>query len=154
MKQLILELKTLQRNSRGDANIINAIEQDQTLFPFGMANKLLAYLLSIGEITYERYLEIINNYYSRNRYINLFEMSPRTFGQTWGEKHIRSLFPQFIEATKENLATVYPNFDGEFDLWLDGIRIEVKACRANDTKSDGSLATRAYLHSEAQTAST
>ena len=61
----------------------------------------------------------------------------------------RKLFPQFIKATKENLADVYPDFDGEFDLWLDGIRIEVKACRANSTKSSGSLASRAYLHTEA-----
>ena len=43
----------------------------------------------------------------------------------------------------------YPGFDGEFDLLLDGIRVEVKACRANSTKFGGNLASRAYLHQEA-----
>lgn len=47
------------------------------------------------------------------------------------------------------MASVYPEFDGEFDLWIPEIRVEVKACRANDTKTGGSLASRAYLHSEA-----
>ena len=45
-----------------------------------------------------------------------------------------------------------PAFDGEFDLWIDGIRIEVKACRANSKKGSGSLASRAYLHTEAHNA--
>lgn len=67
-----------------------------------------------------------------------------------GEQHILKLFPKFIKATKKNLTSVYPNFDGEFDLWLDGIRIEVKACRANSTDKKKSLSSRAYLHSEAK----
>lgn len=66
-----------------------------------------------------------------------------------GEKHILGLFPEFVKATKENISSIYPDFDGEFDLWIDGIRVEVKACRANSTKTGGSLASRAYLHSEA-----
>ena len=49
------------------------------------------------------------------------------------------------------MTSIYPDFDGEFDLWLDGIRVEVKACRANSTKTSGSLASRAYLHTEATT---
>ena len=65
------------------------------------------------------------------------------------KKHILNLFPEFMKATKENISSVYPNFDGEFDLWIDGIRVEVKACRANSTRTGGSLASRAYLHSEA-----
>lgn len=59
------------------------------------------------------------------------------------------MFPAFVKATKENMVSVYPDFDGEFDLWIPEIRVEVKACRANDTKTGGSLASRAYLHSEA-----
>lgn len=60
------------------------------------------------------------------------------------------LFPQLKKATKENLAHIYPDFDGEFDLWIEGIRVEVKACRANSTKTKGSLASRAYSHEEAK----
>ena len=85
-------------------------------------------------------------YCQRNQYLALFDMAPRPFGETWGEKHILSLFPQFQKATKERI----PNFNGEYDLFLNKVRIEVKACRANSTKTTGSLASRAYLHSEAQ----
>ena len=63
----------------------------------------------------------------------LFDMAPRTFGEIWGENHVLQLFPEFVKATKEKLMFQYPGFDGEFDLLLDGIRVEVKACLANST---------------------
>lgn len=31
-----------------------------------------------------------------------------TFGKTWGEKHILTLFPEFIKAAKENVSSLYP----------------------------------------------
>ena len=80
-------------------------------------------------------------------------MAPRTFGQTWGERHIKKFFPDFIKATKKNLSKLYPSFDGEFDLWINGIRVEVKACRANSSTGTGSLSDRAYTHEEAKKAS-
>lgn len=152
MKELFSELKELTKNTKGDLNIIRAIKNQNALYPFSVEGKLLAYFLSLGEISYQRYLQLDAEYCQRNKYLHLFDMAPRTYGQTWGEQHIRSLFPEFIKATNENLADEYPTFDGEFDLWLDGIRIEVKACRANNPKSKGSLASRAYLHSEAMAA--
>ena len=127
-----------------------SIKQEKILYPFSVESRLLTYLLSIGEITYDRYTQLCKEYCARNKYLDLFDMAPRTYGQTWGEEHIRSLFPQFIKATKENVLAQYSAFDNEFDLWLDGIRVEVKACRANRTNSAGSLASRAYLHSEAK----
>lgn len=150
MKELMTELHNLRAKTNGDMNIIKSIEKEKALFPFSVESGLLAYYLAIGEITYERYSQLNAEYCERNKYLELFDMAPRTYGQTWGEQHVRSLFPQFIKATKENVSAEYPAFDGEFDLWLDGIRIEVKACRANNTKSGGSLASRAYLHSEAK----
>ena len=68
----------------------------------------MAYLLSVGKISYQDYLELSREFCKRdqeqNRYLMLFEMAPRTFGQTWGEQHISGLLPEFIKATKENLA--------------------------------------------------
>lgn len=152
MKELITELNQLLKNTNGNPEIIASIEKEKALYPFSIENRLLAYFLALGEISYEQYWKINTAYCQRNKYLDLFEMSPRTYGQTWGEQHIRSLFPEFIKATKENLLNYYPNFDGEFDLWLDGIRVEVKACRANNEKGKGNLANRAYLHSEATAA--
>lgn len=152
MKELLAELTKLEHNTKGNKETIKEIKNEKNLFPFSTESRLLAYFLSIGELSYERYSQLNLEYANRNKYLDLFDMAPRTYGQTWGEQHIRALFPEFIKATKENVAKAYPAFDGEFDLWLDGIRIEVKACRANSTKAGGSLASRAYLHTEAKTA--
>lgn len=149
MKELRKELDLLLESSEGSNHIMETIRNEKSVFPFSVEGRTMAYLLSSGIIDFEKYLQMNRDYCKRNQYLELFEMAPRTFGETWGEQHIRSLFPQFIKATKENLSALYSGFDGEFDLWYDGIRIEVKACRANNTNTKGSLASRAYLHREA-----
>ena len=149
MKQLQHELDLLLKQSGGDDHTIEVIRNEKSVFPFSTEGRMLAYLLSTRTIDYNKYMDLQNEYVKRNQYLDLFDMAPRTFGETWGEKHILNLFPEFMKATKENISSVYPNFDGEFDLWIDGIRVEVKACRANSTRTGGSLASRAYLHSEA-----
>lgn len=152
MKELMAELNNLIKNTKGNLEIIKSIQHEKILYPFSTESRLLTYFLSIGEITYVKYTQLCAEYCARNKYLDLFDMAPRTYGQTWGEEHIRSLFPQFIKATKENVLSQYSAFDNEFDLWFDGIRIEVKACRANQTNVTSSLASRAYLHSEAKAA--
>lgn len=156
MKELQSILNYLIKTSNSDPTMIEAIRKEHSMIPFSTENRLLAYLLAVGRISYEDYVRLGNEFCQRNQqqnqYISLFDMAPRTFGQTWGEQHIKKLFPQFVKATKENLSTWYPSFDGEFDLWLDGIRVEVKACRANSTRTKGSLSSRAYSHEEAKKA--
>lgn len=154
MKELKKELQFLIEHSKGVHSMIDAILSEESIAPFSTENRLMAYLLSLGEISFADYECLSQKYIKRhkeeNKYIDLFEMAPRTFGQTWGEQHINKLFPQLSRATKENLLSVYPDFDGEFDLWYEGIRIEVKACRANSTNTKGSLSSRAYSHEEAK----
>lgn len=156
MKELERQLYDLLLESDIDLLNIESIQKEESITPFNTVNRIMAYLLSTGKITYSDYENLSNEFIKRhqqqNQYLYLFDMSPRTFGQTWGETYINTMFPQLKKATKESLAHVYPNFDGEFDLWLDGIRIEVKACRANSTNSKGSLSRRAYSHAEAQKA--
>ncbi|MCI3006544.1 hypothetical protein [[Clostridium] innocuum] len=152
MKELNFVIDKLLNSTNGDQKIIESIKAEKTFYPFSPECRLLTYLVSLGELTYDEFSELSMSYSQRNKYLDLYEMAPRTYGQTWGEQHIRSLFPEFIKATKENVSSEYPSFDGEFDLWLKGIRIEVKACRANYEKGKGSLASRAYLHSEAKAA--
>lgn len=154
MKELREKIEYLLQNSDGDKAVVESIKNGSSAEPFGTESIMMAYLLSIGKISFEDYLAMQNEFNDRvrksNPYLYLFDMASRTFGQTWGEQYIMQLFPQFIKATKQNLLQVYPSFDGEFDLWLDGIRVEVKACRANDTTRKGSLSSRAYSHEEAQ----
>ena len=134
MEQLKEKIKTLLQDSKVDKVVVDKVTGENSAMPFTIESKLLTYLLSIGKISYNDYLSIIDEYTRRNaeknKYLYLFDMAPRTFGQTWGEQHIKKLFPQFVNATRQNLETIYPSFDGEFDLWIDNIRVEVKACRA------------------------
>lgn len=152
MKELRNEIDNLMKNTKGNDEMIRSLLEEKSLYPFSQESALLAYFLSIGELTFDTYSRLNSEYCKRNQYLHLYDMAPRTYGQTWGEQHIRSLFPELVKAAKKDLAKIYPNFDGEFDLWFDGIRIEVKAARANDQKGEGSLASRAYLHSEAKAA--
>ena len=149
MKELRRQLKELLQQAGADAEVLEAFSQENAVFPFSAESRILMYLMNAQAITYEQYQEIYESYMKRNQYLYLFEMAPRTFGETWGEQHILKLFPAFVKATKENMVSFYPDFDGEFDLWIPEIKVEVKACRAKDTKAGGSLASRAYLHSEA-----
>ncbi len=149
MNELHKEIEELLKDNPKQLSEIEEIRKEKAVFPFSTESRMLAYMLSLGVLSYEQYERISREYSKRNRFLELFELAPRTFGETWGEKHLLSLFPEFEKATKENLADRYPGFDGEFDLWLDGIRVEVKACRANSDKKGGSLASRAYLHEEA-----
>lgn len=148
------KIDLLIKSSNANPVIIEKIKAEKTVAPFSTESRLLAYLQSLNAISYADYEDLYQAYVQENReankYLSLFNMTPRTFGQTWAEKHVLSLFPEFIPATKENLATIFPDFDGEFDLWLEGIRIEVKACRANNTKTDSSLTERAYYHRDAK----
>ena len=145
MKQLKEELDLLLKKTGKAEKIIERANGEKSVFPFSSMGKVMAYLLAAGVISYDEYLKLDREYTERNKYLYLFDMAPRTFGETWGEKHILSLIPEFEKATKKNLAYLYPNFDGEFDLWYEGIRIEVKACRANSTNTKGTLTSEELL---------
>lgn len=149
MKELNQQIETLLESANIDKQTKRLLAYEKALFPFSKQSSELAYLVSIGKLDFATYQKMMRDYSERNKYLELFDLAPRTFGQTWGEQHILNLVPEFVSATKENVSDVYPNFDGEFDVWHDGIRIEVKACRANSTKTKGSLASRAFLHNEA-----
>ena len=151
MKELRKQLDKLLSQSGGNEQKIEDLKTETAVFPFSTEGNILAYLLATKTITYDKYMELYHEYAKRNQYLELFDMAPRTFGETWGEKHILGLFPEFVKATKENILSIYPEFDGEFDLWIEGVRVEVKACRANSIKNGGSLSSRAYMHSEATT---
>lgn len=125
-------------------------EQDlEFCHPFTKEADAFAYLLSKQYISYDEYRNEMNQFNERHKFLHLYEMAPRTFGETWCEKHIIELFPEFLKANKRNLKKIYPSFSGEFDLWFDGIRVEVKACRSNSNKTKNALSSRAYSHDEA-----
>jgi len=112
-----------------------------SVFPFNEYEYILIFLKDREIITFEKYEKLRNNYVSTNKYLSLFEMAPRVFGQVWGEEHLRSIDSRFKEVSKE----LDKAFDGEYDVWFEGIKLEVKACRAINTEKRGSLVSKA-LH--------
>lgn len=128
------------------------IKNIRNLVPFlEIETSLFVYLATTRKITFEDYQKFATQFQKSNPYLPLYDLSPRTFGQNWGEEKIRSLFPDFIKATKENLKAKDPSFSGEYNLWLDGIKVEVKACRANKPGAEA-LKERAYSLEEARKA--
>lgn len=110
-----------------------------SVYPFNEYEYILTFLIDEGAITFKDYEQLRANYVAENRYLDLFSLSPRVFGQIWGEKHLMDLDSRFEKPSK----TLDPAFDGEYDLWIAGVRVEVKASRAINTKKQGPLPSKA-----------
>ena len=75
-------------------------------------------------------------YISANPNLWIFEISaPRGFGEKFAQTYIKGKSNNLLTPSKK----FDPEFSGEYDLWLDGIRIEVKASRAVDANSNEPL---------------
>lgn len=149
MKQLREKIEELLCNSKCTKEEISSIMREKALYPFSRESRILAYLMSLGEITYDEYAKLDEDYCNRNQFLELFEMAPAHMVKHGEKNTLENCSRSSSKLRKKTLPTYTLILTGEFDLWLDGIRIEVKACRANSTKSSGSLASRAYLHTEA-----
>lgn len=120
-------------------------------FPFNRYTNIFSVLLKKGDLTYEEYTTIRDEYFNRNPNLDLFEMAPRTFGQTWGEKWLLS--------QKQDYLTTPPiraGYVSQFDLWLplendEGIRIEVKSSRVVDLDDERPPVEKAYKKPQAGT---
>lgn len=110
-----------------------------SVFPFNEYEYILMFLRDRSVITFQDYEELRSNYVSANRYLNLYGLAPRIFGQIWGEQHVRDLDSRFRKPDK----AVDPEHEGQYDLWIEGVRVEVKAARAIDTKKRGDLVSKA-----------
>lgn len=116
--------------------LLDLFEHDNSVFPFNEYELLLFSMLSKGGITYDDYTRIRAEYISRNPNLWIFELSaPRTFGEKYGQTLLQSISAN-LKIPDKNLD---PNYNGEYDLWLDGIKVEVKASRATDKNSEEPL---------------
>lgn len=116
--------------------LLSLVETDSSVFPFNEYEFLLFSMFSEGGITYEDYIRIRSEYISRNPNLWVFEISaPRTFGERYGQTLLQSISKNLKVPSK----TLDPQYGGEYDLWFDGIKIEVKASRATDRDSDAPL---------------
>ena len=116
--------------------ILKSIEDDESIFPFNEYEHLICNLLAFGQLTYDKYMEIRTEYISENPNLWIFEISaPRGFGEKFAQTYVQGKCNALKKASKK----FDPHFSGEYDLWLDGIKIEVKASRAVDNASEEPL---------------
>jgi len=115
------------------------LKQSVEAYPFNEYEFRLTFLQKCKIIDFSEYERIRQKYIESNKYLELYGLAPRVFGQIWGETHIRELDTKFTKPSK----LLDNNYSGEYDLWLEGKKIEVKACRAIDKKIRGSLISKA-----------
>lgn len=123
----------------------NRLDDLISVYPFNEYEYIISSLLGLRKITLDEYLEIRDEYIARNMYLYIFEISaPRGFGEQWAQGHLKELVPELIKPTKK----VDDNYSGEYDFLYqlkDGnvIKIEVKASRAVDFKSQEAIYVKA-----------
>lgn len=116
--------------------VLQIVENDQSIFPFNEYEYLICNLIKRGGLTYEQYIDIRAEYISANPNLWVFEISaPRGFGEKFAQTYIQGKCSKLKSPSKK----LDNNYSGDYDLWLDGIRIEVKASRAVDSDSEEPL---------------
>lgn len=117
-------------------DVLAMVEEDQSIFPFNEYEHLICNLIDRGGMSYEQYIEIRTEYISENPNLWIFEISaPRGFGEKFAQTYVQGKCSKLRKPSKK----LDPNYSGEYDLWLDGITIEVKASRAVDSDSEEPL---------------
>jgi hypothetical protein len=134
LKTKIIESFT---GSAGDLDeVLQMVEDDQSIFPFNEYEHLVCNLIERGGLTYEQYIDIRTEYISANPNLWVFEISaPRGFGEKFAQTYVQGKCTKLKNPSKK----LDPNYAGDYDLWLDGIKIEVKASRAVDSDSEEPL---------------
>lgn len=130
LSQLLTKICQTFKGEEDDLNrLLTLVENDSAIFPFNEYELLLFSMLSEGGITYDDYILIRSEYIARNPNLWVFEISaPRTFGEKYGQTLLLSISSNLKAPSK----ALDPNYNGEYDLVLDRIKIEVKASRATD----------------------
>lgn len=147
IKELKDDIQKLDNKCKGKYDLSDDyLNKLFSVYPFNKFEYVISHLIAEKVISLDDYLEIRNAYVRRNKYLYLFEMAPRTFGETWGQRHLNELVPELDIPSKK----LDQQYSGQYDFWYDGISIEVKASRVVKRKSGGSLLEKALLSNSSE----
>jgi hypothetical protein len=147
MEQLERQINELLALLPDEQEIRERLDSLVSIYPFNEYEYLISHLLSTDVLTIDAYHELRDDYAARNLYLYVFEISaPRTFGEAWAQGQLKSLVPALQKPSKAR----DPEYSGQYDFYLDGIRIEVKASRAVDSETEGPLYVRALASDSAK----
>ncbi|MDY0028399.1 MAG: hypothetical protein RBR86_00490 [Pseudobdellovibrionaceae bacterium] len=129
-------LSTFEGDKNQLTKIIDMIDKDHSIFPFNQYEHLLHNLINIRGLTFEQYNEIRSEYIRSNPNLWIFEISaPRGFGEGFAQTYVGAMCRELQKPSK----SLDPHYNGEYDFWLEGVKIEVKASRVVDRDSDEPL---------------
>ena len=147
MEQLAREIDALLGLLPNEQDVRTRLDSLVSLYPFNEYEYIISNLLAADILTLDAYHELRDDYAARNLYLYVFEISaPRTFGESWAQGQLKSLVPALQKPSK----ATDPEYSGQYDLYLDGIRVEVKASRAVDADTEGPLYLRALASNSAK----
>ncbi|MCY3978764.1 MAG: hypothetical protein OXG23_11760 [Chloroflexi bacterium] len=140
MERLQNELNALLSKLPNEEDFRERLESLVSVYPFSEFEYIISTLIGHDALSLEDYYGLRDSYIERNYFLYVFEISaPRKFGETWAQGQVKSLVPELEKPSK----SVDPDYSGQYDFFLDGIRIEVKASRAVDADTDGPLYVKA-----------
>lgn len=149
LSQLRAYLDSLAKSLQGEQrDLLTArLNSLASVFPFNEYEYILMFLLDNGVVTFDQYEKLRADYVTANRYLHLYGLAPRIFGEIWAQKHIRDLDEAFLKPNRK-LDSTYEN--GQYDLWISRVRVEVKAARAINTKKSGDLVSKALRYGSSE----
>lgn len=149
METLRRQLDDLMAALPDAAEVRARVNELYSVYPFNEFEYVIATLLGRDVLSLDQYYEMRDSYMERNVFLYIFEIgAPRTFGEAWAQGHLKELVPDLTKPSKK----LDPNYSGEYDFFLDGkIRIEVKASRAVDAKSNEPLYVKALSSDSTRT---
>ena len=104
METLIKELEAYKKSlsTEEKSQLSDAVlDKLYAVYPFNKFEYTISHLIAKNVISLDEYLDMRAEYIQRNRYLHLFELAPRTFGETWGQTHLMELVPEFKVPTKK-----------------------------------------------------
>jgi len=146
-----LNLQDLRKYLEGLSNSLDRSDQAllrsrvqslASVFPFNEYEYTLMFLLGRQVLTFEDYEKLRSDYISANQYLSLYGLAPRIFGEIWAHQHLMDLDNRFEKPSKQ----VDPNYEGEYDLWIQSVRTEVKTARAINTRIRGDVVSKALKY--------
>ena len=140
MERLQQELEALIALLPNEGSVRDRLDNLVSVYPFNEYEYVISNLLAMDVLDIDSYHELRDDYVARNLYLYIFEISaPRTFGESWAQGHLKELVPDLQKPSKK----LDSQYSGQYDFFLDGIRIEVKASRAVDADIDAPLYVKA-----------
>ena len=140
MEHLERELNALMSRLPNEDEFRTRLESLQSAYPFNEYEYIISTLLGVDTLTLDQYYDLRDRYIERNCFLHLFDLTSRRFGDTWAYGQLKSIIPE-IRKPSRDLDPSYQS--GEYDAFLDGIRIEIKSSRAVDLDSAASMPEKA-----------